>query len=84
MATNCNKGSVKNNSFIEKIFENIDNTQDQTEYQRTEVHGIRQGQTSDKNYGLNKTGDLRILNNSSDSMSYPGSYASQMKVRNAG
>ena len=43
MATNCNKGSVKNNSFIEKIFENIDNTQDQTEYQRTEVHGIRQG-----------------------------------------
>ena len=37
----------------------------------------------DTNYGLNKTGDLRILNNSCDSMSRPTSYASQLKTRNA-
>ena len=47
------------------------------------MKGFHQGQISDKNYGLNKTGDLRILNNS-DSMSYPHSYVSKMKTKNAG
>ena len=28
MATNYNKGSTKNNAFIEKIFENIDKEQE--------------------------------------------------------
>ena len=83
MATNFNKVSTTKNSLIKKIFENIDKDQEQTEFERTEVHGLTQGTNASKNYGLNKTGDLRILDNS-DSTCNPNSYASIMRKRNEG
>jgi hypothetical protein len=41
MANSYNRGASKNNAFIEKIFENIDKEQEQTEFERTEVHGLQ-------------------------------------------
>lgn len=81
MATNYNKGSTTKNGLIEKIFENIDKEQEQTEFERTEVYGITKAANASKNYGLNKTGDLRILDNT-DSTCNPNSYASIMRKRN--
>ena len=46
------------------------------------MHGLHIDRDKAMNYGLNKTGDLRILDNL-DSTCNPNSYSSQVKARNS-
>jgi len=81
MANNYNKGANIKNAFVERIFKNIEDEQEKTEFERTEVKGLHLDLNENNFYGLNKTGDLRILENF-DSMGKVNSYANKSKIRN--